>query len=76
MNDTLVDGVTAVVVPSHSPQRLAEAILSLHANPDKRAELGRNAQALARRHYDADTNAREVLGLYRSVLNGTWGGQA
>lgn len=68
MSDTIIDGVTGLTVHPHEPRQLAEAILSLYANPERRAELGRNAAQLARTHFDADSNAMKVLGVYREVL--------
>jgi glycosyltransferase involved in cell wall biosynthesis len=68
MSDTVIDGVTGLAVRPHEPAQLAEAILYLYANPEKRIELGRNAEKLARTHFDASNNAIKVLDIYRSVL--------
>ncbi len=68
MSDTLIDGVTGLAVPPRQPRRLAEAILALHADPQKRAELGRNAAQLAQAHFDAGGNALKVLAVYREAL--------
>ena len=43
----------------------------LYANPEKRAEMGRNAALLARTHFDADGNAMKVLGVYRDAVGAT-----
>jgi glycosyltransferase involved in cell wall biosynthesis len=58
MGDTIVDGVTGLAVRPREPRQLAEAILSLYANPERRAELGRNAAQL-------------VLGVYREAVEAT-----
>lgn len=71
MGDTIVDGVTGLAVRPREPRQLAEAILSLYANPERRAELGRNAAQLARTHFDADGNAMKVLGVYREAVEAT-----
>lgn len=76
MNDTIVDGVTGLAVPPCDPRRLAEAILFLHANPEKRAELGRNAAQLARINFDASSNALRVLDVYREAAFAATGGRA
>ena len=75
MGDTIVDGVTGLAVRPREPRRLAEAILSLYANPEKRAELGRNAARLAHTHFDADGNALRVLGVYREAVLPAAGGR-
>lgn len=69
MSDTIIDGVTGLAVRPHDPRQLAEAILYLHANPEKRIELGRNAEKLAMTHFDAGKNAMKVLDIYRSALS-------
>jgi glycosyltransferase involved in cell wall biosynthesis len=71
MSDTIVDGVTGLAVRPREPRQLAEAILSLYADPERRAELGRNAAQLARTHFDADGNAMKVLGVYREAVGAT-----
>lgn len=68
MADTIVGGVTGLVVRPREPAQLAEAIMDLYANPAKRAELGRNAAQLARTQFDAGSNAEKVLALYREIL--------
>lgn len=74
MSDTIVDGVTGLAVRPREPRQLAEAILFLHAHPEKRAELGRNAAQLARTHFDADGNAMKVLGVYLDAVGATAAG--
>lgn len=66
-SDTIVDGVTGLTVRSRQPQELADAIMSLYVDPQKRLELGRNARQLAMANFDAEENAMKVLGVYGDV---------
>jgi Glycosyltransferase len=75
MSDTIVDGVTGLAVRPREPYQLAEAILALYANPGKRVELGRNAAQLARTHFDAEINAKQVLDEYRKAVVSAVGGR-
>lgn len=56
----LEDAKAAIVVPPESPVALAEAIIALSNDPAKRAELGRNGQAYARRAFDRDRALRAI----------------
>ena len=45
-SDWIVDGVNGYLVDVKNPQAMAESIISLIANPDKRAEFGRRGREL------------------------------
>lgn len=47
--DLLTDGVDAVLVPDEDVEAMADAVLELLSDPDRYAELGRGARALAER---------------------------
>jgi len=49
--DTIVDGVCGVHVPARDPDRLAQALGELLADPQRRAELGANGAERARNGY-------------------------
>ncbi|MCX7887602.1 MAG: glycosyltransferase family 4 protein, partial [Verrucomicrobiae bacterium] len=61
-------GRTGILVPPEDPVRLAEAILDLLENPDKRAALGRAAQAVARVRHRPDTVAQQTVFAYKEIV--------
>lgn len=65
--DTLVDGVTGIAIPAHAGAALAEAIEQLAQNASMRNEMGQAAKKLALQNCDVDTNALNVLEIYRQV---------
>jgi type III pantothenate kinase len=67
MIDTVVDGVTGLHVPPRDPERLADALAPLLADPDRRARLGRAGVERARRLYDWDRVGAATLDVYARV---------
>ena len=57
----------AIVVPSRSPARLAQAIGELLADPGRRVEMGRRGKAEAGR-FDVSSIVDSTLGIYERVL--------
>jgi len=68
--DTVVDGVTGLHVPPRSPERVAEAIRTLLADPPLRTSLGRSGTARASSRYGWDRVAGATLDVYAEVLEG------
>ncbi|MFN8474258.1 MAG: glycosyltransferase [Anaerolineae bacterium] len=64
----LTDGVDAVLVPPEQPEALANAIVALLGDPQRRARLGEGARALAAR-FRWDNIARQHIEVYRAVLS-------
>jgi glycosyltransferase involved in cell wall biosynthesis/phosphoheptose isomerase len=64
--DTVVDGVTGLHVPPRSPDRLAEALKELFADPDHRRALGAAGVRHIRSHYGWDRVAGATLEAYRA----------
>jgi type III pantothenate kinase len=63
----VVDGVTGLHVPPRDPERLADALAPLLADPDRRARLGRAGVERARRLYDWDRVGAATLDVYARV---------
>ena len=63
-----LDGAAAVAVPPGDPARLAEAIVHLLQNPQRRHAIAHVAREWAERH-DADNTARVMTHLYRSLCD-------
>jgi D-inositol-3-phosphate glycosyltransferase len=79
MLDTVVDGMTGLLVPPRCPERIAEAVAELLADPARRAAMGSVAADRARL-YGWDRVGDLTLGVYRGVLDlapipVTWPGQ-
>jgi len=66
--DTVVDGVTGVHVPPRDPQRLAEALAQLLADPERRAAYGHAGVERARRRYGWPRIAAATLDVYARVV--------
>ena len=65
--DVLVDGESALMVPSENPTALASAISRLLADPQLRAKLGKAAETRARRDYSAARMATQYGVLYQEM---------
>ncbi|MDQ1500205.1 MAG: hypothetical protein QOD57_2400 [Actinomycetota bacterium] len=79
MLDTVVDGMTGLLVPPRCPQRIAEAVAELLDDPARRAAMG-SAAAERARMYRWDRVGASTLDVYRGVLSLapipiTWPGQ-
>lgn len=65
--DTIVDGLTGIIVSPRDPKQLAQAIQSLAADREKCRAMGENARKLALDHFDIEKNSRRVFALYRAL---------
>lgn len=66
--EVLQDSVTALLVPSGDTTALAQAIGRLHANPELRHQLGKNARHLQQAQYSLEAMTKHYLDVYREVL--------
>jgi len=66
--DTLIDGVTGYALASSRTEEIAAAIGRLAADRSLVRRMGKAAQALARKNFDPQQNARALLEVYRSAL--------
>lgn len=66
--DTVLDDVTGVQVAPRDPDRLAEALRALLADPRRRAAYGRAGTERARRFYDWGRIATSTLSLYERLV--------
>lgn len=67
--DTVEDGINGILVPKHSPERIAEAIRRLIENPEERARMGKESRRIAERDYDVDKVAATHLGIYEKLVH-------
>lgn len=57
----------ALLVPTRSPERLAEAIAFLRNNPERRRELGRRSRQRFEQHYRLETSVERQVELYKRL---------
>jgi glycosyltransferase involved in cell wall biosynthesis len=67
MPDVVVDGVTGRLAPVGDVRRLAEAILSLVFNPERREEMGQNCRKVMVEGYSLAVQAQRYLELYQEL---------
>jgi starch synthase len=66
--ELVTDGETGLLVPPDDPAALAEAVVTLLADPDRRARMGYRARAQALARFESATIAAQTLALYREAL--------
>ncbi|HWE07316.1 MAG TPA: glycosyltransferase [Rhizomicrobium sp.] len=69
-NELLVDGETALLVPSHDPEAVASALTRLAQDEILRERLGRGARAAAKRSYSFGAVGRSLALALHNVLEG------
>lgn len=62
-------GETGLVVPQESPRAMAEAVVELLRNPERREAMGRAARDLAVSRCGLDRHGRAISRMYRETLN-------
>ncbi|HEY0737130.1 MAG TPA: glycosyltransferase [Herpetosiphonaceae bacterium] len=67
--EVVCDGETGLLVPPEQPQALAEALLALIGDPQRRTRMGAAGREWVRARYDWQTNVDQMLEVYRQV----WG---
>ena len=67
--EVVTDGLEGVLVPVRDPRRLAEAILELARDPERRARMGAAARVRATQRFDERRVADLVLSQYRRLLS-------
>lgn len=61
-------GKTGLVVPSHQPKQLGEAMFELLSDPDKRAEMGIAARKRAEAEFSKQRFIQQVEDIYQRVI--------
>lgn len=62
-------GENGLLVPSDNPQKLADAMIELLENPEKAANLARNARTCIEDRFDADQVAAKYCDLYEKAFH-------
>jgi ribosomal protein S18 acetylase RimI-like enzyme len=63
------DGITGLLVPPRDPAALADAVVALAVDPDRRAEMSAAGRRKARQHFDQQRCIDITLRTYRSLLD-------
>ncbi|HZP36870.1 MAG TPA: glycosyltransferase family 4 protein [Methylomirabilota bacterium] len=66
--ETVVHGVTGLLVDDDRPESVAEALRALVAQPERAAAMGRAGRERARALFGPDAHAAQVEAVYRRVL--------
>lgn len=66
--EMVTDGVEGLLVDPRDPEALAEALLRLARDPERRAEMGARGRERRRREFDIDTTVRAIEELYEQLL--------
>lgn len=68
--EAVEDGVTGLLVPPRSPDRLAEALLSLLENPPRARAMGEAGRRRVRADFPLAKMVGEIEDLYETILRG------
>jgi D-inositol-3-phosphate glycosyltransferase len=68
LQDTVLDGVTGLLVPAREPDRLARALRGLLHDPARRQSMGRAGLDRVRARYGWDRVAEDTEAVYQRVL--------
>jgi len=68
LSETIVDGLTGILVPPHDSRALADAIVSLLDDPSRAASMGAAGSMRAMREYSITRMIDSIQDLYRDIL--------
>ncbi|MEE9413686.1 MAG: glycosyltransferase [Acidimicrobiales bacterium] len=69
LSDTVLEGVTGVVVPLGNTQQLAAAMMALADDTERRSEMGARARSRAIDHFSATMLSRLLVSYYCNLAN-------
>lgn len=67
--EIIMDGETGLLVPVHSPDELADAIIELALDDDKRKGMGKMARKEVEERFDINKIANDYLKIYEELIN-------
>ena len=67
--EIIIEGETGLLVPLHAPDKLADAIIKLAVDDDKRKEMGMNARRDVEERFDINKIADDYLEIYEELAN-------
>jgi len=66
--ELLENGKSGILVEPGNREKMAEAIINLALNPEKRSALGKEARKYVRHKFNPDVCAKQLSALYTGVL--------
>ena len=66
--DTIIDGQTGICIEPKNSKSLANAIEYFYLNPIEIKRMGELAYKLAKKNFDIDKNAKQILEIYQKLL--------
>lgn len=66
--EIVINGITGLLVPPKDAQQLAQAILTLLADPDRRIRMGQVGAARVRDCFSAERMVRQLQGVYEGMM--------
>jgi len=63
--DTIKNNITGTLLETHTPKALSDAILGHLRDPERTAQMGKQARLFAQKHFNWDTIAQKVLAVMR-----------
>jgi glycosyltransferase involved in cell wall biosynthesis len=67
--EAIVNGESGIIIPPNDVDALAKAILELHGNAKRRAEMGQNAKTRVQSHFGIDKMISQMEKLYCDLAN-------
>lgn len=67
--ELVADGTSGLLVPPQNPERLAEAIMTLANDAERRRTMGRAARERAESCFTVDRMVQETIQLYQRLLD-------
>ncbi len=67
VRETMIDGVTGLLVPMGDGPAMAEALCALLADPDRAQAMGEHGRERVREHFTIEQSARKVTEIYERV---------
>ena len=68
-NDLVTNGKNGIIIPSRSPDKMAEAISMLLEDKKLRTKLGKNARTTIEEKYTWNVISNRILGYYQKLYN-------
>jgi len=69
--EVVMNGITGMLVPPRSPEKLADAVLNVLDDPAPQRKMAATGRALVKHMFDVERTGREVAQVYRHIISGS-----